>query len=145
MLIAEFDTRRVWAHEGGRSCAHWLNWRCGLSLNAAREKIRVVHALQDLPLTREAFSSLENLVLLCHHHHQLLHEGGFSMQRHAETGLLYFFKPDGSWIDPKPEWIRADAVLANTEKTGWQWQGDVMDYGIAVDAIHYRHQNQNPQ
>jgi len=57
MMIAEFDTRNGWGHEGTRSCAHWLNWRCGISFGAAREKVRVAHALQHLPLTREAFAS----------------------------------------------------------------------------------------
>ncbi|MEE9334376.1 MAG: DUF222 domain-containing protein [Granulosicoccaceae bacterium] len=57
MMIAEFDTRQGWCEEGVRSCAHWLNWRCGVSLNAAREKLRVAHALQNLPKTREAFAS----------------------------------------------------------------------------------------
>ena len=31
-----------------RSCAHWLNWRTGLDLGAAREKLRVAVALADL-------------------------------------------------------------------------------------------------
>lgn len=57
MMIAEFDRRQGWGHEGVRSCAHWLNWRCGISLVAAREKIRVAHALCKLPKTCEAFSS----------------------------------------------------------------------------------------
>jgi len=56
MMIAEFDNRHGWGHEGTRSCAHWLNWRCGISLSAAREKLRVAYALQSLPQTREAFA-----------------------------------------------------------------------------------------
>ena len=39
------------------SCAHWLHWRCDLSLSAAREKIRVAHALKVLPITSRAFES----------------------------------------------------------------------------------------
>jgi hypothetical protein len=31
------------------SCAHWLNWRTGLAMGAAREKVRVARALGDLP------------------------------------------------------------------------------------------------
>ncbi len=41
-----FDRRHGW--EGFRSCAHWLNWRIGLDLGAAREKLRVAAALADL-------------------------------------------------------------------------------------------------
>lgn len=55
-LLAAFDRRNGWAHWGCRSCAHWLNWRCGLDLRSAREKVRVAHALTDLPLVSEAFS-----------------------------------------------------------------------------------------
>ena len=47
--LREFDRRHGW--EGFRSCAywlHWLNWRTGLNLGAAREKLRVAAALADL-------------------------------------------------------------------------------------------------
>lgn len=48
-LIAEFDRRGGWCDGKLASCAHWLNFKVGLNLGAAREKIRVAHALQDLP------------------------------------------------------------------------------------------------
>ena len=44
--LREFDRRHGW--EGWRSCARWLNWRTGLDLGAAREKLRVAAALADL-------------------------------------------------------------------------------------------------
>ena len=44
--LREFDRHHGW--EGFRSCAHWLNWRIGLDLGAAREKLRVATALTDL-------------------------------------------------------------------------------------------------
>ena len=44
--LREFDRGYGW--EGWRSCAHWLNWRTGLHLGAAREKLRVAAALADL-------------------------------------------------------------------------------------------------
>ena len=43
-LIREFDARGGWGN-GFRSCAHWLSWRIGLDLGAAREKVRVARAL----------------------------------------------------------------------------------------------------
>ncbi|HEX2253418.1 MAG TPA: DUF222 domain-containing protein [Thermoanaerobaculia bacterium] len=46
--LREFDEREGW--NGFRSCAHWLNWRVGLNLGAAREKMRVAHALAKLPV-----------------------------------------------------------------------------------------------
>jgi len=58
-MIAEFDVRYGWGDDGVRSCAHWLNWRCGISLTAAREKVRVAHALKKLPKTSLAFASGE--------------------------------------------------------------------------------------
>ncbi|MEA2433156.1 MAG: hypothetical protein QOG54_613 [Actinomycetota bacterium] len=56
VLIAEFDRRRGWAEWDCRSCAHWLSWKCGLSLTAAREHVRVAKALERLPLIRDAFA-----------------------------------------------------------------------------------------
>jgi hypothetical protein len=49
LLIAEFDRRQGWADGSLQSCAHWLNFKVGLNLGAAREKVRVAHALPALP------------------------------------------------------------------------------------------------
>ncbi|HQR54030.1 MAG TPA: DUF222 domain-containing protein [Burkholderiales bacterium] len=49
-LIAEFDRRNGWSDWATHSCAHWLNWQCGIDIGAAREKVRVAHALEKLPL-----------------------------------------------------------------------------------------------
>jgi len=48
-LIREFDDAHGWTGPGLNSCAHWLNWKCGFNLGTAREKVRVAHALKDLP------------------------------------------------------------------------------------------------
>ena len=45
--LHQFNQQHGW--EGFRSCAHWLNWRTGLDLGAAREKLRVAAALAELP------------------------------------------------------------------------------------------------
>lgn len=50
LLIREFDRRVGWGDGRLASCAHWLNFKCGLNLGAAREKVRVAHALSELPL-----------------------------------------------------------------------------------------------
>jgi uncharacterized protein (DUF1684 family) len=55
VLIREFDEREGWGGPGLKSCAHWLNWKCGIALGAAREKVRVAHALKDLPQISDAF------------------------------------------------------------------------------------------
>ena len=55
-LIAELDRRRGWAEWGVKSCAHWLNWKCGIGLGAAREKVRVARALVGLPRVAAAMA-----------------------------------------------------------------------------------------
>ena len=47
--IRAFDLAQGWAAQGALSCAQWLGWRIGLSLGPAREKLRVAHALAELP------------------------------------------------------------------------------------------------
>ena len=58
-LIAQFDALEGWADAGCRSCAHWLNWKCGIGLGASREKVRVANALASVPLIRAAFQKGE--------------------------------------------------------------------------------------
>ena len=48
-LIREFDEKECWADLGLCSCAHWLNFKCGIGMAAAREKVRVARALATLP------------------------------------------------------------------------------------------------
>jgi len=48
-LIREFDEQEGWAHLGFHSCAYWLNFKCGIDMNTARERVRVAHALGHLP------------------------------------------------------------------------------------------------
>ncbi len=85
-LIRRFDERKHWQDLGLCSCAHWLNLKCGIGMNAAREKVRVAHALADLPkialafergalsyskvraMTRIADESNEDYLLMIAHH-----------------------------------------------------------------------------
>ena len=53
-LIAEYDRRKGWNCRATRDCAHWLNWKCGIDLGAAREKVRTAKALEKLPLVSAA-------------------------------------------------------------------------------------------
>lgn len=55
-LIREFDEANGWSGAGVLSCAHWLSWKVGTNLGAAREKVRVAHALKNLPQISDAFS-----------------------------------------------------------------------------------------
>jgi len=58
-LVAALDDEGPWGSWGLNSCAHWLNWRCGIGMNAAREKVRVAHALKPLPLISASFATGE--------------------------------------------------------------------------------------
>ena len=54
--LRRFDDELGWARHGMLSCACWLSWRCGIALGAAREKVRVAHALACLPLIDDALA-----------------------------------------------------------------------------------------
>ncbi len=55
-LLREFDEKGYWELQGFRSCAHWLNFKCGIGFNAARERLRIAHALVKVPKIRAAFA-----------------------------------------------------------------------------------------
>jgi len=55
-LLREFDEKKYWEALGFKSCTQWLNFKCGLGFNAARERLRVAHALARLPKISAAFS-----------------------------------------------------------------------------------------
>ncbi len=57
VLIREFDERAGWAKWGFSDALAWLKWRCDLSTGAARDKLRMAHALKELPLISDAFST----------------------------------------------------------------------------------------
>jgi hypothetical protein len=52
VMLRQFDAGVGW-NNGFLSCAHWLHWRTGIALGAAREKVRVAKALERLPLVSE--------------------------------------------------------------------------------------------
>ncbi|KAA0021714.1 DUF222 domain-containing protein [Antrihabitans cavernicola] len=54
-VLAKFDELGGWAGPGIHSCAHWLSWKCGMSLHTGREHVRVARALKPLPVVRSAF------------------------------------------------------------------------------------------
>ena len=98
-LIAEFDRRQGWADGLLKSCAHWLNFKVGLNIGAAREKVRVAHALAGVPkiaaamarghlsyskvraMTRVATAATEETLLMIALH---------GTAHHVETVVRYF-------------------------------------------------------
>jgi hypothetical protein len=51
--LREFDARQGWVGKA-TSCARWLSWRTRLSMQAARERVRVARALGGLPRIDDA-------------------------------------------------------------------------------------------
>jgi hypothetical protein len=58
-LVREWDRRGLSGDYGARSTANWLNFKCGIALGAAREKVRVARALSELPKIDETLRSGE--------------------------------------------------------------------------------------
>ncbi|HEX7061262.1 MAG TPA: DUF222 domain-containing protein [Woeseiaceae bacterium] len=56
VLVRRFDERAGWLGSHCDSCAQWLAWRCDMSQSAAREKVRVAHALKTLPAIGRTFA-----------------------------------------------------------------------------------------
>lgn len=56
VLVRRFDERAGWLKWSFESCAEWLHWRCDVSKSAAREKVRVAHAMKTLPAIAMAFA-----------------------------------------------------------------------------------------
>ena len=78
-------------------------------------------------------TSLDNLMQLCHYHHTLMHEGGFSVARVA--GELVFKMPDGSDLSQSPRLKTSDRILPLQAGDIWQWCGDSMDYSVALTGL----------
>lgn len=80
-------------------------------------------------------TSLDNLVLLCRHHHHCVHEGGYSVAR-SPDGSLIFRRPEGTEIPRVP----AATALAPPHQAGrasgplHTGSGGPMDFRACVDA-----------
>ncbi len=96
---------------------------------------------------------LDNLVLLCRHHHRLLHQEGYEIVKHGEQ-QFEFLTPAGGAMPAAlvPQFAAAaeDAVnetlaverehdglcLAIDSRTAvTRWEGEKMDYDMAVGAM----------
>jgi hypothetical protein len=86
---------------------------------------------------RGGATDLDNLVQLCGAHHRLLHEGGFSVERHAGGGLT-FRRPDGRRIPDCPGAAPGrPAPLRPTRRPDAcvSLSHDRLDLELAVDAV----------
>lgn len=55
LWIAAYDRREGWASWQVKSCAHWLNWHCGVSPRTARAHVHVAHKLTQYDELRDTF------------------------------------------------------------------------------------------
>ena len=94
-------------------------------------------------------TSLDNLVLLCRHHHRLVHEGGFRCE-HSAGGHVQFHAPSGDNLSAQRQ---ATAIAKHTDVIRWLdrympeleldhetcvpcwYAGDRMDWDLAVSAL----------
>ncbi len=59
VAVREFDLRQGWKPYLFNHCSEWLSMKCGIDIGTGREKIRVAHALFDLPEMSAAFEAGE--------------------------------------------------------------------------------------
>ncbi|MEZ5567619.1 MAG: HNH endonuclease signature motif containing protein [Halioglobus sp.] len=89
---------------------------------------------------------LDNLLLLCRHHHRLVHEGGYGIVLDAAKQPV-FTAPNGGQIATGPDTRFRGNVFALTTGNGRArveigartgvpyWCGDRMDDGMAVEGL----------
>ena len=95
---------------------------------------------------------LDNLILLCRYHHRLLHNEGYAITKDAK-GDFVFHHADGQqlrqaiypqFIDEVDFLVESLAIENEHQSMGMEitsrtavteWQGEVMDYGLAVGTL----------
>ena len=94
-------------------------------------------------------TSLDNLVLLCRHHHHLVHDGGFSCEKTDDGEILFQDQQQA----PLPEWSVLPSIGdhdvnewldrklfeggTEAEACSAQWYaGERMDWNLAVGHLH---------
>ncbi len=90
-------------------------------------------------------TSLENLVLLCYQHHRVVHEGGYTVEGDAESGIRFRNRHGIVWplAPPRPPPGRADDLLADNQAHGLQIDPDTnrngsfgdLDLPLVVTAV----------
>jgi hypothetical protein len=71
------------------------------------ENTRFVDAHHLLHWAMGGETSLDNLLLVCRHHHRLMHERGFTVEGRPD-GQIRFWRPDGRAIERVPPASRGD-------------------------------------
>jgi len=79
-------------------------------------------------------TELDNLVLLCWHHHRAVHEGGYLVER-ARHGVRCS-RPDGTVIDVRPPpAVVPPLPSVDDERIVPLWRGETFDLAACVDVV----------
>jgi hypothetical protein len=93
-------------------------------------------------------TNLDNLVLLCRHHHHLVHEGGFSCEKNGSGEVVFRDQrrtPLATWA-PQPrisdedikDWLDREffdkGIDADSCRSQW-YAGERMDWNLAVSNL----------
>jgi hypothetical protein len=106
---------------------------------------RFLHAHHIDHWARGGRTDLSNLVHLCAHHHRLVHEGGYRIERRAR-GELCFRRPDGRPVPPVPKHAfgslddvvrrnRARGLTIGSETCVPRWYGEPLRPPWVVDGL----------
>jgi hypothetical protein len=106
---------------------------------------RFLHAHHIDHWARGGRTDLSNLVHLCAHHHRLVHEGGYRIER-RRRGELCFRRPDGRELPAVPKRARgaaadllrhnrAHALQIDPETPVPNWWGDRLEPRWVVDGL----------
>jgi hypothetical protein len=95
-------------------------------------------------------TSLSNLVLLCRHHHRLVHEGGYTVEASHQGGFI-FHSPDGRVLEASPRLPdvreknsgaleverdnRQFGLLIDENTCLTDWDGGKADYNVIVGGL----------
>ena len=112
---------------------------------------RFLHAHHIHHWARGGPTTLDNLVQLCSHHHRLVHEGGFCVERGGKHAIR-FRRPDGQVIArvPRGPGGSSPALVRGHEALGVdidsktcmpRSMGDPLDYDLAVMWFAERHKD----
>jgi hypothetical protein len=107
---------------------------------AACSVTKRLHAHHLTPWSRGGSTDVADMVLLCSHHHHLVHEGGFTLRREAD-GRLVTRAPAGWEVDNQPTPTAAaapdlvsaqDQLRLSTDTLTTEWSGDRLDVNHVV-------------
>jgi hypothetical protein len=97
---------------------------------------RFLHAHHVIFWRDGGATDLENLILVCTHHHQLIHRHGYQLTLDPETRTLTVHRPDGTLLQHHPALPAASAeALPPATPAEPGYRGDPFDLGYVVTVM----------